>query len=174
MDEFAAVISNEILAFGFKQDELPLLILECGRILIDDAGYLLGIVQANKRLGDGKRALVVDFGVNTLFTSFWYDHQISPAVDCSSHTEPAVLYGPLCMNIDMIRDNVNLPLLNTGDPLVVHSVGAYNMTQWMQFINLRPGIVLIDEEQKVHQVRLPETLEFVEQPELVPAHLKTS
>ena len=47
------------------------------------------------------------------------------------------LYGPLCMNIDIIRDNITLPLLQKGDHLVVHRVGAYNMTQWMQFITLR-------------------------------------
>lgn len=172
MDEYASAISNTILEFGFKQDELPFLILECGRVLIDDAGYLLGTVVANKRLGDGRRAMVLDFGVNTLFTSFWYDHQVSAAVDCSSHTEATALYGPLCMNIDLIRENISMPLLNTGDPVVVHKVGAYNMTQWMQFITQRPGIVLIDENHKVHQIRLPETLDYVEEPEQMPEHLK--
>ena len=57
------------------------LILETGRALIDDAGFLLGTVLANKRLSDGRRATILDFGVNTLFTSFWYDHKISPAQD---------------------------------------------------------------------------------------------
>jgi diaminopimelate decarboxylase len=172
LDDYASAISNVILSAGFKQDELPLLILETGRALIDDAGYLLGSVVANKRLGDGKRAVILDFGVNTLFTSFWYDHQVSPAVKGSTHTEATALYGPLCMNIDMIRDNVSMPLLNPGDPVVVHKVGAYNMTQWMQFITLRPGIVLIDENRKVHQLRLPETQEYVEEFEQVPEHLK--
>jgi diaminopimelate decarboxylase len=76
------------------------------------------------------------------------------------------------MNIDMIRENVSMPLLNPGDPVVVHKVGAYNMTQWMQFITLRPGIVLIDENRKVHQLRLPETQEYVEEFEQMPEHLK--
>ena len=48
------------------------------------------------------------------------------------------------MNIDVIRESANLPLLNMGDHLVIHNVGAYNMTQWMQFITLRPNVVLID------------------------------
>jgi len=172
VDDFAEAITTTILEFGFKQEELPMLILESGRVLIDDAGYLLGSVIANKRLSDGRRATILDFGVNTLFTSFWYDHQISPAQEATQHTENMVLYGPLCMNIDVVRESINLPLLNPGDHVVVHKVGAYNMTQWMQFIMARPGIVLIDENGQPHSIRLPETLEYMETPELVPDHLK--
>ncbi|OOQ57181.1 type III PLP-dependent enzyme domain-containing protein [Mucilaginibacter pedocola] len=172
VDDFAEAITTTLLDAGFKQDELPLLILESGRVLIDDAGYLLGSVIANKRLADGRRAVVADFGVNTLFTSLWYDHKISPAQDVSPHTDTVTLYGPLCMNIDMIRESVNLPALQPGDNLVVHKVGAYNMTQWMQFISLRPAIVLIDEEHRPHLIRKAETLEYMEAPEVLPEYLR--
>ncbi|MGB3005658.1 MAG: hypothetical protein WBC06_04050, partial [Chitinophagaceae bacterium] len=144
VDDFAEAITSALLNLGFKTEELPLLILESGRVLIDDAGYLLGTVLANKRLSDGRRATIMDFGVNILFTSFWYEHKISPAQDFTHHTEDMVVYGPLCMNIDVIRQNVNLPLLNRGDNVVVHKVGAYNMTQWMQFIQMRPNVIMID------------------------------
>ncbi|HQK97602.1 MAG TPA: diaminopimelate decarboxylase, partial [Bacteroidia bacterium] len=109
VDDFAEAITSTILNYGFKQDELPLLILETGRALIDDAGFLLGSVIASKRLSDGRRATIMDFGVNILFTSFWYDHKITPAQEFSHHTEDMVVFGPLCMNIDVIRDSVNLP-----------------------------------------------------------------
>ncbi|HEU4717996.1 MAG TPA: alanine racemase, partial [Bacteroidia bacterium] len=112
IDEFAEAITTAILAFGFRREDLPLLILETGRALIDDAGYLLGSVLATKRLSDGRRATIMDFGVNVLFTSFWYEHKISPAQDFSHHNEDQVLFGPLCMNIDVVRESVNLPLLN--------------------------------------------------------------
>ncbi len=171
VDDFAETITSVLLNFGFTNDALPLLILESGRMLIDDAGYLLGTVVANKRLSAGKRATIVDFGVNILFTSFWYDHQISPAQDFMPHTENMVIYGPLCMNIDVIRESINLPLLSPGDNVVVHKVGAYNMTQWMQFITLRPAVVLIDEQQRTHVIRSNETLAYTEEPERVPAHL---
>ncbi len=171
-DDFAEVITTTLLNFGFTNDDLPLLILESGRMLIDDAGYLLGSVVANKRLGDGKRAMVVDFGVNLLFTSFWYEHQISPAQDFTPHVENMTVYGPLCMNIDVIRESVNLPLINPGEHVVVHKVGAYNMTQWMQFITERPAVVLIDEQQQSHIIRTSETLNYIEEPESTPPHLK--
>jgi diaminopimelate decarboxylase len=171
IDDFAEAITSAILNAGFKTDELPLLILETGRALIDDAGYLLGSVLANKRLSDGRRATIMDFGVNIMFTSFWYEHKISPAQDFTHHTEEMVLYGPLCMNIDMVRESINLPLLNRGDHVVVHRVGAYNMTQWMQFIQMRPNVVMIDEKGNTHLIREAETLQYIEQLEKMPAHL---
>lgn len=172
VDDFAEAITSTILNYGIDTNELPLLILESGRVLIDDAGYLLGTVLANKRLSDGRKATIMDFGVNIMFTSFWYDHKISPAQELSQFSEETVLYGPLCMNIDIIRDQVNLPLLNKGDHVVVHKVGAYNMTQWMQFIALRPNVVLIDTNNQTHIIRQAENLDYLQKLELMPNHLK--
>jgi diaminopimelate decarboxylase len=171
-DDYAEAITTVLINANFKQDKLPLLILETGRALIDDAGYLLGSVIANKRSSAGRRTTIIDIGVNIMFTSFWYDHKITPAQPFTHYTEDTVVYGPLCMNIDVIRENVSLPLMNKGDHLVLHSVGAYNMTQWMQFITLRPKIVMIDTKDKVHLIRDNETMESVTSYESVPEHLK--
>jgi len=172
IDQFADAITAVILGFGFNQDDLPLLILESGRAMIDDAGFLLGTVIATKRLPDGRRATIVDFGVNSLFTSFWYEHKVSPAQVLGQHTEEMALYGPLCMNIDIIRESITLPLIEKGDHLVVHKVGAYNMTQWMQFITLRPNIAFIGSDNNAYLVRNAETLEYLQAAEQVPDHLK--
>lgn len=141
--------------------------------MIDDAGYLLGSVISNKRLSDGRRATILDFGVNVMFTSFWYDHKISPAQDFGNYTEDSVLYGPLCMNIDVIREHITLPPLKRNDHVVVHTVGAYNMTQWMQFIALRPAVVMIDMKNKIHLIRKRENLEYLEACEVKPDYLKS-
>jgi diaminopimelate decarboxylase len=174
VDEFAEVITSTILQAGFGTGELPLLILESGRVLVDDAGFLLGTVLANKTLSTGRKATIMDFGVNIMFTSFWYDHKISPAQECSAYQEETVMYGPLCMNIDVIRETVSLPLLNRGDHVVVHKVGAYNMTQWMQFIAMRPAIVLIDTKKESHVIRKKEDLAYLEQLDQLPPHLQTT
>jgi len=52
-------------------------------------------------------------------------------------------------------------------------VGAYNMTQWMQFIQMRPNVVLIDEKGNSHLIREAETINYIEQLEKMPAHLKS-
>jgi diaminopimelate decarboxylase len=170
-DDFAEAISTALINSNFKKDKLPLLILETGRALIDEAGYLLGSVIANKRSSTGRRNTILDAGVNILFTSFWYDHKITPAQSFTQYSEDTCLYGPLCMNIDVIRESTNLPLLNKGDQVVIHNVGAYNMTQWMQFITLRPNVVLIDMDEKPHLIRSKESLENMNSMEEVPTHL---
>jgi diaminopimelate decarboxylase len=172
-DDFAEAISSALINSDYRPKTPPLLILETGRALIDDAAWLLGSVIANKRLSDGKRTTIVDFGVNVLFTSFWYEHRISPAQPFTAYTEDTVVHGPLCMNIDVIRENVSMPLLNKGDHVVVHSVGAYNMTQWMQFITLRPKVIMIDTEGRPHVIRQNEVLENLSSLEHLPPHLAT-
>ena len=76
------------------------------------------------------------------------------------------------MNIDVIRENIQLPTLKRGDHVVVQNVGAYNMTQWMQFITLRPNIVLIDEKRNTFLVRQSETVEYINSMENTPEHLQ--
>ena len=73
--------------------------------------------------------------------------------------------------IDVIREEAPLPGLTTGDLVVMHPVGAYNVTQSMQFITYRPAVVMIDEDRKVHVIRRRENLDYVQELEQVPAHL---
>jgi diaminopimelate decarboxylase len=75
------------------------------------------------------------------------------------------------MQIDVIRESMNLPALQPGDPVVIGTVGAYNVTQWMQFITLRPAVVMITTDGRVERIRDAETIEDVIGPERVPAHL---
>lgn len=171
-DDYAESITTGIINSQLRPENLPILILETGRALVDDAGYLLGTVLANKRLTDGRRSTIMDIGVNLLFTSFWYEHVITPAQPFSQHYEETAIHGPLCMNIDTLRENMLFPLLKKGDHVVISRIGAYNMTQWLQFITLRPKIVMIDKDKKVHMIRENETLEQFSQMERIPDHLK--
>ena len=172
LEQYADAISSGLLEHSPSPAELPTLFLETGRALIDDAGFLVTTVVAGKRLADGRRATVIDAGVNVLFTSFWYKHKISLVQDHGLFTEDSVIYGPLCMNIDMIREQVTLPPLKRGDQLLIHDVGAYNMTQWMQFITLRPNIVLIMENGSIELIREAETLEYIMDRERLPDALR--
>ena len=172
IEEYAEAITSALLNSNLDPRNLPLLILETGRALIDDAGYLLGTVIANKRLSAGNRATIVDVGVNLLFTSFWYEHEVYPAAPVSDQLEETTMYGPLCMNIDVLREAIAFPLLKKGDHFVVKRIGAYNMTQWMQFITLRPNVVLIGTDGKVSIIRKQETMENITMQEVVPEHLK--
>jgi diaminopimelate decarboxylase len=69
------------------------------------------------------------------------------------------LYGPLCMNIDVMRHSAWLPPLRNGDAVVFNPVGAYNNTQWQEFIQYRPAIVLVQVSGEVSVLRARDTIE---------------
>ncbi len=171
-DDYAESITSALINSEIEPDHLPTLFLETGRALIDEAGYILGTVLANKRLTSARRSTIVDVGINLLFTSFWYDHEIYPAQESSQQTEDTSIYGPLCMNIDMLREAIQFPLLQKGDHIIIPRIGAYNMTQWMQFITLRPNILLIDTNKNIQIIREKESNDLFKSLEKVPEHLK--
>ena len=172
-DDYAEHITEALHNSDIPYDHMPTLFLETGRALIDDAGFLLGSVIANKRLPDGRKALIIDIGINLLFTSFWYEHNIVPAQHTQLDMENTTIYGPLCMNIDIIREAINFPVMEKGEHVVINRIGAYNMTQWLQFINYRPKVVMIDTKGNTHIVREEETSETMNQLDRVPEHLKS-
>ena len=124
-------------------------------------------------MADGRRSTILDIGVNNLFTSFWYEHEVLPVETTTQQTEDTTLYGPLCMNIDVVRAAVQFPLLQKGDQVAIRRVGAYNMTQWMQFITFRPNVIMIDEEHNTHIIRKAETNATFEAQEVIPDYLKS-
>ena len=153
---------------------IPTLILESGRAVVDDAQTLVSSVVARKQMPDGRPALVLDAGVNLLFTGFWYDHQIQLTRKVPGLAEDTVLYGPLCMNIDVVRRSAYLPPLAAGEILSISPVGAYNNTQWLQFIEYRPAVVLIHEkgDAEISVIRAAENLEVLNAQDRLPPHLQ--
>ena len=173
VEVYAEAITCALLEANFAPERLPTLILETVRALIDEAGSLITSVVANKRLPNGTRMVIIDAGVSTLFTAFWYKHEIMLGEDKEGLLEVTSIYGPLCMNIDVIRPSIRLPAMTVGDKLIIKPAGAYNVTQWMQFIHMRPAIVLIGENGKVDCIRNAETVDTVKGPEMTPDWLNS-
>ncbi|WP_035587430.1 alanine racemase [Hippea jasoniae] len=171
IDQFAESVCDTLLT-NLRPNDYPKLIIESGRAIVDEAGFLIATVHASKRLPDGKRAYIIDAGVNILFTAFWYHFNIEFDRIIEGVAEPSILYGPLCMNIDVIDDHLNLPPLTRGTKLVISPVGAYNTTQWMQFIRYRPNVVLVGINGEVDLIRKAETLENIIEQEYLPERLK--
>ncbi len=171
IDAYAEAAVSGLLDAGVSPEDPPTLVLETGRALVDEAGYLLTTVVGNKRLPSDMRAVIVDAGVNVLFTSFWYNHELLPAEDKGGLIEETIVYGPLCMNIDVVRSSVYLPTPEKGDLLVARPVGAYNVTQWMQFIRMRPAVVMIGTEGQVEPIRVAETIDALKDHERMPTWL---
>ena len=148
----------------------PRLILEPGRSIVDECMFLLTTVVSTKRSATGSKVVIVDAGVNLLPTAFYFKHDISPIHSAGMSVEEATICGPLCMQIDVLRQSMRLPPLQKGHVLVIKNVGAYNFSQSMQFIFPRPAIVLLNNG-KSEYVKRPETTQDVRKLERVPRRL---
>lgn len=169
-EDYAAAITTPLRMAARQFRRRPRLYLEPGRILVDGAVSEVTTVRAVKRVSGGRKAALIDAGVHILPTAFWYNHEVRPVTDRGQAVESYRLVGPLCMQIDVVRDAVELPALRAGDLLVIRDTGAYNFSQSMQFIYMRPAIVQI-RGPAVHLVREAESDAFVRQPERLPPHL---
>lgn len=192
IEDYAEAITSVLNQL--PKNKRPLLRLETGRHLVDEAGYLITTVVAIKGgeralsefsgqdalavkeqmlLGDAaKLSYVLDAGINILYTAAWFALDAFPENHLDTAPIPTRLLGRLCMAIDVIRDQVNLPRMQTGDHLTLHPVGAYNVTQAMQFISYRPAVVLVNTDSKAELIRKMEKLKDIEQTEVLPEHLK--
>lgn len=168
---YAEKIVNELLEH-FSYSKGPQIYFETGRALIDEAGYLITSVHAAKRLPDNRRALILDAGVHLLYPANFYDIPVYPAQKYDGVLEPTILYGPLCMNIDVLRESVQLPYMSPKDSLVFHPVGAYGVTQWMQFIHFRPAVLLIGVNGEIDIIRRAEKMEDITTPEFIPERVR--
>ena len=181
IEEYAEAITKVLNRLPKRQR--PQLRLETGRHLIDDAGYLISTVCAVKGIDRikgvpnvGKRArggYILDAGLHLLYVVAWCRINAMPTAPSPPTLNNTVkLYGCLCMNVDVIREQVDLPPLDVNDRVVLHPVGAYNLTQSMQFINLRPAVVLVGRNGSVDVIRRRERLIDIENGEQVPPYLQ--
>jgi len=113
------------------------LIIEPGRYLVGDAGYLLLRVTEVKR--KGSRIYVgVDAGMNVLIRPALYGsyHAI---MNCGEGGEliRADVTGPICENTDRIAVDRDLPMPREGDLLMVLNAGAYVYSMSSNY-NARP------------------------------------
>jgi diaminopimelate decarboxylase len=170
-DQYAEAICPILMSGPFPADQAPRLLIEPGRALVDEPFSLITTIVAQKRLPTGNRAVVLDIGANMLSSARWYRYNVQTAQDAGTMLENTVVYGGLCMNIDVLNEGVSLPPVRRGDLLVIPHVGAYNLSQSMQFIFLRPAVIAVDNG-KICVIKKAETRDYVQDFEILPDDFK--
>jgi len=140
LDECARDVVQALRDGGFEGR----LVLEPGRALVADAVDLIVSVAAVKTLAGGERCVVVDGGTNLVPGALWRWPVVEPLEAGAGERSPALVTGPLCLNVDVLHPAAELPPLRPGDLLAVRAVGAYQQTQSTQFGDLRPAVVARD------------------------------
>ena len=121
------------------------LLLEPGRAVVADAVDLVFTVVAVKSLADGTRCLVCDAGTNFLPGALTAPPRIE-ALGAGGPLSPALVTGPLCLNVDVIHPCAQLPILGPGARLVARSVGAYQQSAATGFGEAPPPVAVRNHE----------------------------
>jgi diaminopimelate decarboxylase len=138
-DAHAGAVADALHAAGFSGR----LVLEPGRALVADAVDLACTVVAVKTLADATTCAVLDAGTNLLPGALWSWPRLEALAPRGGGT-PALVAGPLCLNIDVVAPAAQLGELAAGDVLLARDVGAYQQVQSTQFGDLRPAVVARD------------------------------
>ena len=139
----------------------PSVVMENGRYITADAGYLVTTAVNEKRTH--KTYVGVDASMSDLMRPGMYDayHHITVL---GKEDEPAAeevdVTGSLCENNDKFAINRSLPHIAMGDILVIHTTGAHGHAMGFQYNGkLRHAELLLDPGGDVRLIRRAETLQ---------------
>ena len=115
------------------------MIFEPGRMIAGNSGILLSEVLYVKR-GEDRDFLIIDAAMNDLIRPALYDayHEMEPVQQGDlDKMETYDVVGPICESGDTFTKGREMPKLESGDLIVLHSAGAYGAAQASQY-NTRP------------------------------------
>ena len=121
--QYSELVASVIAKYNYKGE----IIIEPGRSLIADAGYLVTRIIALKQ-GISKNFAICDAGMNDLLRPALYDayHHITAIDNDDNQTSKTYdVVGPICESSDVFAKNITLPELQEGSALLIHDAGAY-------------------------------------------------
>jgi ornithine decarboxylase len=133
---------NEYLDRYFKKYRI---IAEPGRFICGNSMSLVTGVKG-RSLRNGVWWYYLDDGLYGSFSGKLYDHaEYSFYTERTGVLHKSVLAGPTCDSIDVVYEDIMLPLLKVGDLLVFDSMGAYTSASASMFNGFdKTKIVVID------------------------------
>jgi len=137
VEDHAREVAAALRARGFAGG----LVLEPGRALVADAVDLAFSVVAVKSLADGTRCLVCDAGTNFLPGAVYSPPRIE-APEITGTLAPTLVTGPLCLNVDVVHPDAQLPEVMPGALLVARDVGAYQQVASTEFGEPLPAVAV--------------------------------
>jgi diaminopimelate decarboxylase len=159
--EISKRLRNFCRSYGEK-----LMILEPGRYLVAEAGYLLTRVNTIKKNPDGRIFAGVDTGFNHLIRPAMYGsyHEIvnisNPhGYNPHSKKEKVDIVGNLCESGDRFAVQREINHVIEGDLLVIENAGAYGYSMASNYNSRpKPAEVLVEPDGKIRLIRRRETL----------------
>jgi ornithine decarboxylase len=127
------------------------IVAEPGRFIVASAGTSLSTV-VGRALRDGVWWFYLDDGLYGSYNGHIFDdaeYDIRPLRDDGSRVK-AVLAGPTCDSIDVVKEEIDLPLLEIGDVIVGSTMGAYTSSSATDFNFIRRAkVIAVNEAEPV-------------------------
>lgn len=151
----------------------PTLVIEPGRYITGNAGCLIGKVQSIKK--SYKKFVGIDASINSILRIplFRAQHKISVLNKSEMEKKEIVtLCGQICWDGDIIRKDIELPILKEKDIIIIHDTGAYGFCHSNQFnTRRRPAEILVAGD-KLYIIRKREKLAEFDRLVEIPEHLQ--
>ena len=117
------------------------LITEFGRYIHANTGWAASRVEYVKRESDYNILMThlgADFLLRKCYNPDDWHHQISIVdkegyLKTGSDKNKYIVAGPLCFGGDIIARDLELPVVEEGDYILIHDVGAYTLSMWSRY-----------------------------------------
>jgi len=168
------LINNQAYADAIKSAIKGLdltIVCEPGRYMVANGGYLVTKVLYEKQNGN-KRFSIVDAAMNDLLRPSLYNayHKIELLSKKDGKLSKTDIVGPICESGDFLAKDIDMPPLESGDLIVVHSAGAYGFTMASNYNTRVKAAEVACEDGKCRLIRRRE--EFEDLVELERLYLK--
>ena len=137
------------------------IVCEPGRFIVGNCGYFITKVLYEKVNGD-KRFVIVDGGMNDLLRPSLYNayHKVE-VLNKTENISSCDVVGPVCESGDFFAKNIDLPLTEHNDLIVISSAGAYGSTMGSNY-NTRFAVAEVAiKDDKDFLIRKRETFEDI-------------
>lgn len=126
---------------------VPILTIEPGRSIVGNAGTTLYTVGSIKDIPEVRKYVAVDGGmgdnIRPALYNAKYECVLANRVE-GNENEVVTIAGKCCESGDILIENVNLPLIESGDLLAVQSTGAYGYSMSNNYNKIpRPAVVFV-------------------------------
>jgi diaminopimelate decarboxylase len=135
-------------------------VCEPGRYIVGNAGEFVTKVLYEKNNG-GKRFVVVDGAMNDLIRPSLYNayHKIEVLGKMDEEKVNCNVVGPICESGDFFAKNIELPMTQHDDLMVIYSAGAYGFTMSSNYNTRNKVAELALENGEIRQIRKRDTFE---------------
>jgi diaminopimelate decarboxylase len=135
-------------------------VCEPGRYIVGNSGEFITKVLYEKNNG-GKRFVVVDGAMNDLIRPSLYNayHRIEVLGKMDEAKHNCNVVGPICESGDFFAKNIELPMTEHDDLMVIYSAGAYGFTMSSNYNTRNKVAELALENGNVRQIRKRDTFE---------------